>query len=105
MNFRNSAQTIVFWGLGLFLIACTKEAPNPRLEQIKSQASELHHKQVELEEAIKKTGESDSGKQTVLTHDLELLKSRILRLKEEAKVLNGGVEVPLGPANASAGGH
>jgi len=105
MKFKNLAQAIIFWGLGLFLIACTKEAPNPRLEQIKSQASQLHQKQVELEEAIKKAGETDSGKQTFLSHDLELLKSRILRLKEEAKVLNGGVEVPLGPANASAGGH
>ncbi|MFM8270641.1 MAG: hypothetical protein ACKN9V_10680 [Pseudomonadota bacterium] len=91
--------------IGLILISCTKETPNPRLELIKHQASELHKKQAELEDSIKKAEETDSGRKTFLTHDLELLKSRILRLKEEAKMLNGGVEFPLGPANASAGGH
>ncbi|NBX74934.1 MAG: hypothetical protein EBQ92_00050 [Proteobacteria bacterium] len=105
MNLKKSLSQLLLLFTGLLLVGCTKEAPNPRLEQLKSQASQLHQKQVELEEAIKKAGETDSGKTTFLTHDLELLKSRLLRLKEEAKVLNGGVEVPLGPASASAGGH
>lgn len=91
--------------LGLVLLGCTKEAPHPRLEQIKLQATELQKKQAELEETIKKAEQTDPGRKTFLTNDLELLKSRLIRLKEEAKALNGGIEVPMGPANASAGGH
>lgn len=102
---KRKSLILLTMGMSFLFISCTKEAPNPRLERIKSQAGELHRKQTELEAAIKKAGETDSGQTTVLTHDLELLKSRLLRLKEEAKVLNGGIEVPLGPTSASAGGH
>ena len=92
--------------LALIQFGCTEEKPvNPRLEKIKSQALELNQKKIELEESIKKTPEEDAGKRSFLTHDLELLKSRMERLKEEAKILNGGIDVSLEPTPPSSGGH
>lgn len=92
-------------GLMLLLAGCEKPPENPRLEKIKAQALELHHKKLEIEENIKKTPEEDAGKRGFLVHDLELLKSRMERLKEEARVLNGGIEVHLEPAPQGGGGH
>ena len=95
---------VFFVAFSFFQVGCTKPAENPRLEKIKAQAVELRQQKLQLEENIKKTPEEDSGKRTFLTHDLELLNSRMERLKEEAKILNGGIEVPLEPAPQS-GGH
>lgn len=94
-----------FLVMNFVLVACTKETPNPRLEKIKLQAVELQHQKTKLEEDIKKVPEEDAGRRAFLTQDLELLKSRILRLKEEARVLNGGVEIPLDPPAQGGGGH
>lgn len=88
-----------------FLGACTKETPNPRLESIQHRASEMIQKRTELEKAIQKAKEEDPARASFLESDLELLKSRLLRLKEEAKSLNGGIELNLEPAAASSGGH
>ena len=62
-------------------------------------------KRTELEKAIQKAKEEDPARASLLENDLELLKSRLLRLKEEAKSLNDGVELNLEPAAASSGGH
>ena len=88
-----------------FLLSCTKETPNLRLEKIKGQAVELVQQKAKLEEDIKKVPEEDAGKRAFLTQDLELLKSRMLRLQEEAKVLNGGMEIPFEPTAQGGGGH
>jgi len=84
---------------------CTKEQTDPRLEKLKSQTAELLQKKSEMEKTIKELGEQDPGKKHFLTQDLELLDSRILRLKEQAKALNGGVELPSGGSEHSSGGH
>ena len=98
-------MAILFLAAGFLLGACTKTSPNSRLERIKSRAAELQHKKTEIETSLKKVGDQDPGKKTFLTQDLEQVESHLLRLKEQAKALNGGVEVPLGPAEASSGGH
>lgn len=100
-HFFNIVGLIAF----VFLGACTKEKPNPRLESIQQRASEMIQKRTELEKAIQKAKEDDPARASFLENDLELLKSRLLRLKEEAKSLNGGMELNLEPATASSGGH
>lgn len=96
---------IVVLGALIFLGGCTKEKPNPRLESIQHRASEMIQKRTELEKAIQKAKEEDPARASFMENDLELLKSRLLRLKEEAKSLNGGVELNLEPAPAPSGGH
>lgn len=97
-----------FYSLNLVLIAlclthCSEPENKKPLEHVKAKAAELYAKMASLEGELKSAG-SDEGKQNFIRHDIELLKSRLLRLKEEAKHLNGGVELPLEPAPAG-GGH
>lgn len=100
-HFFNVVVLVAF----IFLGACTKEKPNPRLESIQHRASEMIQKRTDLEKAIQKAKDEDPARASFLENDLELLKSRLLRLKEEAKSLNGGVELNLEPAAPSSGGH
>ena len=89
--------------LALFLTHCSEPENKKPLEHVKAKAAELYAKMASLEGELKSAA-SDEGKQNFIRHDIELLKSRLLRLKEEAKHLNGGVEIPLEPAPAG-GGH
>lgn len=105
----NKKPLKVFWlfflVLNLLFIGC-QQKEDPRLTRIKAKAGEFAQKQKELQDSLQKLGETDFGKKNLLEHELELLKSRMLRLEEEAKVLAGGETVPLFPSQSQAsGGH
>jgi len=96
---------LIFLGF-IFLNTSCEKKENPGLTRIKAKAVELAQKQKELEESLKKLGDTDFGKKNLLEHELELLKSRMLRLEEEAKTFTGGNPVPLFPNQSQASsGH
>jgi len=84
------------------VLSCTSDKKNPELVALTKQFQEALEKQKNLEEEIKKLGESDPGRTQFLTQDLELLKSRILGMRERGKTLNEGKDLFPDPA-ASAG--
>lgn len=86
----------------LVLGACTAEKKSPEIEALIQGYQKALETQKDLEAQIKKVGDSDPGKAGFLTHDLELLKSRILAIKARGKALNGGED--LFPDNVSSSG-
>jgi len=87
----------------LVLMSCTAEKANPEIEALTRQFQRAIESQKDLEAKIKKLGDADPGKAGFLTQDLELLKSRILVIKERGKVLNGGKDL-FSEKTATAGG-
>ncbi|NBX91741.1 MAG: hypothetical protein EBQ85_00745 [Proteobacteria bacterium] len=87
-----------------FWVSCHSKSPEEeKIEALKVKAAQFFQEMAKLEAELKKAG-SDEGKQNFLQHDIEMMKSRILRLKEEAKSLNGGKEISLEPPPAEGGG-
>jgi len=92
--------------VSLILMRCTAEKANPEVEAVNRQFQKAIERHKDLEAQIKKVGEADPGKAGFLTQDLELLKSRILVIKETGKVLNGGNDLfPEKAAAAGGSGH
>lgn len=85
MTFRRAA--VLF---SLILMSCTAEKANPEIEALTRQFQKAIESQKDLEAKIKQLGDADPGKAGFLNQDLELLKSRILVIKERGKLLNDG---------------
>lgn len=103
MNFPKKLVLIPFLAL---VFGCTKKAELPaKVKELQEKGIELLERSEKLEAEIKNTV-SDEGKQNLLRHELELNKSRVLRLKEQLKAANGGVELPveLPPKEKEGGG-
>lgn len=79
--------------LVLFLGGCTAEKKSPEIEALTQQFQKALETQKDLEAQIQKVADSDPGRAGFLTHDLELLKSRILAIKARGKALNGGEDL------------
>ena len=104
---KNLLSSFIFFFLILsFLNTGCNKKEDSGLTRIKTKAIEFSQKQKELEDSIKKLGDSDFGKKNLLEHELELLKSRMVRLEEEAKAFSGGEPVSLFPSQSQASsGH
>lgn len=101
MNFIFSALI-----LGFLLGGCTAEKKSPEIEALTQQLQKALETQKDLEAQIQKTADSDPGKAGFLTHDLELLQSRILAIKARGKALNAGEDLfPESTSPAGGSGH